>query len=324
MSEQHDLHGHAHHHSVDPAQISQRSFVIGITLNIAFVLVEIVAGLLNGSVALLTDAGHNASDVASLLLSLLAFRLAQKKPTATHTYGYKKTTVLAALMNAVLLLIAIGVLGYESINRLLHPSAVNGNTIAWVAGLGIVINSVSALLFYHNRKHDINVRGAYLHLLADALVSVGVVVGGLLISFTGKYWIDPVLGLAVMIVILVSTWSLLRDSFRLAVDAVPAAISLEEIVAVMRRVNEVTDVNHVHVWPLSTTENALTAHIAVAESLPFEKKLEVIQRVKHALQHHHIHHSTLELETGKQDSACSTMNFSQNAGTPDRSNHLKK
>ncbi|WP_121354350.1 cation diffusion facilitator family transporter [Flavisolibacter nicotianae] len=305
MSEQHDHHGHSHQHSVDPAQVSQRSFVIGITLNIAFVLVEIGAGLLNGSMALLTDAGHNASDVASLLLSLLAFRLAQKKPTRTHTYGYKKTTVLAALMNAVLLLIAIGVLGYESINRLLHPAAVNGSTIAWVAGMGILVSSVSALLFYRHRRHDINIKGAYLHLLADALVSVGVVVGGLLISLTGKYWIDPVLGLAVMIVILVSTWSLLRDSFHLAVDAVPAAISLEEIVAVMRRVDQVTDVDHVHVWPLSTTENALTAHISVADNLPFEEKLAVIRQVKYELQHHNIHHSTLELETGKQDDSCS-------------------
>jgi len=302
MADEH--HGHSHSHSIDPSQVNHRSFLIGIGLNVLFVVVELIAGFINNSMALLTDAGHNASDVASLLLSLLAFRLARKRPTRTHTYGYKKTTVLAALTNAVILLIAIGVLGYESITRLWHPAAVEGSTIAWVAGVGILINTISALLFYRNRNSDLNVRSAYLHLLADALVSVGVVIGGILIASTGMYWIDPVLGLVVMVVILFSTWSLLRDSFRMAVDAVPVDVSLDDITAMMRKVKNVTGVRHVHIWSLSTTENALTAQITVDDRLSFEEKLQVVQQVKHELEHHNVHHSTLELETGHQTRDC--------------------
>lgn len=294
--EKHHQHAHSHGHGVDVSQVAQRAFRVGIGLNLAFVVVEIVAGFLNNSMALLTDAGHNASDVASLLLSLLAFRLAQKRPTPTHTYGYKKTTVLAALANAVVLLVAIGVLGYESVTRLWHPSEVKGGTIAWVAGVGILVNSFSAFLFYRNRKTDLNVKSAYLHLVADALVSVGVVIGGLLISFTGLNWIDPVLGLVVMAVILVSTWNLLRDSFQMAVDAVPAALSLDAVIAVMQGVKNVTGVSHVHIWSISTTETALTAHLSVADHLSFEEKLAVVEQVKHELLHHQVHHSTLELE----------------------------
>ena len=171
--------------------------------------------------SLLTDAGHNLSDVASLVLSLIAFRLAKKKSTEKFTYGFKKTTVLAALFNAVLLLIAIGILGFESVNRLLHPAAVKGNIIAWVAGAGIFVNIITALMFFRNRKSDLNIKSAYLHMMSDALVSVGVVAGGIVIAYTGWYWVDPAIGLIIMVVILVGTWSLLTESFRLSVDAVP-------------------------------------------------------------------------------------------------------
>lgn len=294
----HEHHHHHHHnHNIDVTTVNQKSFTIGIVLNLLFVVTEVAAGLWNGSMSLLTDAGHNAGDVASLLLSLFAFRLARKKPTQTHTYGYKKTTVLAALANAVVLLIALGVLGFESVVRLRHPQPVSGNIISWVAGVGIVINTLSAYLFYKNRKTDLNVKSAYLHLMADALVSVGVVIGGLIISYTHIYWIDPVIGLVVMVIILISTWGLLRDSFYLASDAVPTDVSLNEVINIMRKVPNVSDVNHVHIWAISTTENALTAHVIVDEQLSFDEKLKVVDAVKHELEHHNIHHSTLELES---------------------------
>lgn len=194
-----------------------------------FVIIEVIAGIVNNSMSLLTDAGHNLSDVASLVLSLLAFRLAKKSATSKFTYGYKKTTVLASFLNAVLLLIAIGILGFESIQRLINPTTVSGDVIAWVAGAGIIVNAITALLFFKNRKTDLNIKSAYLHMLSDTLVSVGVVAGGILIHYTGWNWVDPVIGLIIMIVILAGTWSLLTDSFRLSVDAVPPDIDIEKI-----------------------------------------------------------------------------------------------
>ncbi len=198
-------HDHTHSHAPDMASLGNRAFIIGIVLNTAFVVAEVVAGLVYDSVALLTDAGHNASDVASLLISLLAFKLARKKATEKFTYGYKKTTVLAALANAVILLVAIGVLGYESIMRISQPEPVQGGIIAWVAGIGILINGFSAYLFFNSKDKDLNMKSAYLHLLADALVSVGVVIGGIVISYTGWYMLDAFIGLAILIIILIST-----------------------------------------------------------------------------------------------------------------------
>ena len=305
MAHQHG-HGHHHHdHAPDLHEANSRSFLAGIVLNLLFVIAEIIAGLWNGSMSLLTDAGHNIGDVAGLVLSLFAFRLARRKPTETYTYGYKKTTILAALANAVVLLIGIGVLGYESVVRLRHPQPVQGGIIAWVAAAGIAVNALSAWIFYKNRTQDLNVKSAYLHLLTDAMVSAGVVAGGVLIAFTGWYWVDPAIGLVVMVVILGSTWSLLRDSFRMAVDAVPSHISLPDVIEVMRRVKNVTGITHVHVWSLSTTEQALTAHVIVNEELSFEEKMEVVQAVRHELLHHNIQHSTLELETNALAVSCS-------------------
>lgn len=296
--------GHEHHHhnhSLDVAHGNRRAFLAGIILNLAFVVTEVVAGVWQHSMALLTDAGHNLSDVASLALSLVAFWMAARKSSAVYTYGYKKTTVLAALTNAVILLVAIGILGYESIVRLLHPAPVQGQTIAWVAALGIVVNSVSAFLFFKGKEKDLNVKSAYLHLLADALVSVGVVAAGIAISYTRWYWLDPAIGLLIMIVILVSTWNLLRDSFKMSIDAVPAGLELGAIKDVIRKVPQVQAVAHVHVWPLSTTENALTAHVVVNNSLSFEQKLEVVENIKHELLHLNIHHSTIELKNQISD-----------------------
>ena len=196
---QHDHDHHNHSHTIDFAHGDNRAFIIGICLNLGFVAVEIVTGIMGtNSMALLTHAGHNASDVASLFLSLVAFWMAKRRSTPVYTYGYKKTTVLAALANAVILLIAIGILGYESVVRLFHPEAVHGNSIAWIAGLGIVVNSVSAYLFFKGKEKDLNVKSAYLHLLADALVSVGVVIAGIVMAQTGWYWLDPAIGIVIM------------------------------------------------------------------------------------------------------------------------------
>jgi cobalt-zinc-cadmium efflux system protein len=288
--------GNSHSHAPDLIDGYSRIFLVGICLNVAFVISEIIAGLIYNSIALLTDAGHNVSDVVLLLLSLLAFRFAKRKATKTFTYGYKKTTVLAAFINAVFLLLAVGVLGYESISRLKHPEVVNGNIIAWVAALGIVVNSISAYLFFKDRKRDLNIKSAYLHLLSDALVSFGVVVTGIIIIYTKWYWLDSVIGLAIMFIILVSTWSLLRDSFKMAVDAVPSGIDIGNIRETILKIKEVTDIHHIHVWPLSTTENALTAHVLLNEKLNFEEKIKVVQKIKHQLEHLNIHHSTIEMD----------------------------
>ncbi len=290
-------HHHNHSHEVNLQGSNQKAFIIGIILNLLFVVAELIAGFTTNSMALLSDAGHNAGDVASLVLSLISFWIARKKSSSVFTYGFKKTTVLAALANAVILLIAVGVIGYESVTRLLiKEEAVQGNAIAWIAGLGIVINAVSAFLFYRSQKNELNARGAYLHLLADALVSVGVVISGIVISYTHWYWLDPAMGLVVMIVILIGTWQLLKDSFKMSVDAVPSGMELDEIKKVIAGVKDVTNVHHVHVWALSTTENALTAHVSVNGKLSFEEKLQVIQETKHELHHHNIQHSTLELD----------------------------
>lgn len=294
----HDHEHHSHSQAIDFEHGNRKAFIAGIALNLAFVLAELIAGFIYNSMALLTDAGHNASDVASLVLSLVAFWMARKKSTSTYTYGFKKTTVLAALMNAVILLIAIGILGYESIHRLFHPEAVKGNVIAWIAGLGIIVNSVSAFLFYKGKDMDLNAKSAYLHLLADALVSVGVVVAGIIMSYTGWFWLDPAIGLVIMAVILISTWGLLRDSFKMTIDAVPSGIELENIKKIISGVKHVNRVEHVHVWPLSTTENALTAHVGMDDNLSFEEKLKIVHQIRHELEHHNIHHSTIELIKG--------------------------
>ncbi|MDQ6845587.1 MAG: cation diffusion facilitator family transporter, partial [Bacteroidota bacterium] len=276
-------HNHGHHaHSFTP-QNNTAPFLIGIVLNALFVIIEVTAGILNNSMSLLTDAGHNLSDVASLVLSLVAFRLAKKSSTDTFTYGYKKTTVLAALFNAVFLLIAIGILGFESVQRLINPAAVEGKIIAWVAGAGIIVNVMTAFLFFKNRKTDLNIKSAYLHMLSDALVSVGVVAGGIIIIYTGWNWVDPVIGLIIMIVILAGTWSLLTESFRLSVDAVPTDLDVHEIKNIIVAQPNIVEAHHIHIWAISTTENALTAHISLKEELNFNEKMKLVQNLKHEL-----------------------------------------
>ena len=301
MPTQHHGHNHSHeghhHHHLNPGDVVSGAFVAGILLNGVYVVVQVVAGFMTHSMALLSDAGHNLSDVASLALSLMAFRLARVKPTQSYTYGYKKTTILAALINAVILLITIGMLGYESVNRLFHPRPIEGGVVAIVAGIGIIINLASAFLFFRNKEHDLNTKGAYLHLLTDALVSVGVVVAGLVIRYTNWYWLDGAMSIVILVVILIGTWSLLAASLRMSMDAVPASVEIDAIEKVIRKISGVESIHHLHIWAMSTTENALTTHVVLNEHLTFDEKMKLVQNIKHELQHNNIHHATIELES---------------------------
>ena len=285
---------HEHHHHDHTVTSLNKAFIWGIGLNVGFVVVEFAVGLCYGSLGLLSDAGHNLSDVASLLLAMLAFRLAQARATPKYTYGYKKSTVLISLLNSVILLIAVGVIVAESIGRMLHPEPVVGGAIAWTAGVGVAINGFTAWLFMKDKDRDLNVKGAYLHMAADALVSVGVLVSGLVISWTGWTVVDPIVGLAVAGVIVASVWSLTRDSLRLSLDGVPDGIDIAEIERKMEAVPGVRAVHHIHVWAISTTENALTAHV-VLDSL--SRMEEVKHALKELLGRSGIPHATLEFES---------------------------
>ena len=285
---------HEHHHHDHTVTSLNKAFIWGIALNVGFVVVEFAVGLCYGSMGLLSDAGHNLSDVASLLLAMLAFRLAQARATPKYTYGYKKSTVLISLLNSVILLIAVGVIVAESIGRMLHPEPVVGGAIAWTAGVGVAINGFTAWLFMKDKYCDLNVKGAYLHMAADALVSVGVLVSGLVISWTGWTVVDPIVGLAVAGVIVASVWSLTRDSLRLSLDGVPGGIDIAEIERKMEAVPGVRAVHHIHVWAISTTENALTAHV-VLDSL--SRMEEVKHALKELLGRSEIPHATLEFES---------------------------
>lgn len=286
-------HGAGHHHHAPSITSLNKAFIAGIALNVGFVAVEFAVGICYGSMGLLSDAGHNLSDVASLLLAMLAFRLAQAHATSRYTYGYKKSTVLISLLNSVILLIAVGVIVAESIGRMVRPEPVVGGAIAWTAGIGVVINGFTAWLFVKDKDRDLNVKGAYLHMAADALVSVGVLVSGLVISWTGWAIVDPIVGLIVAAVIVASVWSLTRDSLRLSLDGVPAGIRIEELERTMVADPGVEAVHHIHVWALSTTENALTAHVVLRELGWLE---EVKERLKMRLHAAGIAHVTLEFE----------------------------
>jgi cobalt-zinc-cadmium efflux system protein len=291
-------HGHGfghHHHPVNLEKVN-RAFVIGIVLNFLFVIIEVIVGLAIHSLSLLSDAGHNLADVASLAMALIAIRLLKIKPTEKYTYGYKKTTILVALLNAAILLISLGAIGYEAVHRLMAPEQLPGETIAIVAAIGIVINAVTALLFMRDRENDLNVRGAFLHLLSDAVVSAALVIGGIIIAFTHLYWIDSVLSLLVAIVILFSTWQLLRDSLRLSLDGVPQGIEIQKIRDTIARIAGVKDFHHIHIWAISTTENALTAHLCVGRDASMEYIEKLKHTIKHELLHQNIQHATLEIE----------------------------
>ena len=286
--------GH-HHHPVNLKEVN-RAFVVGIVLNFLFVIIEVVVGLAIHSLSLLSDAGHNLADVASLAMSLIAFRLLKVKPTEKYTYGYKKTTILVALLNAAILLLSLGAIGYEALHRLMDPVPLPGKTISIVAAIGIAVNALTALLFLRGKDSDLNVRSAFLHLLSDAIVSAALVIGGIIIFFTHLFWIDAALSLLVAIVILFSTWQLLRDSLRLSLDGVPEGIELRKIKEIIGGMNGVIDFHHIHIWAISTTENALTAHLVVDRNCTMEVVEQLKHRIKHELLHQNIQHATLEIE----------------------------
>lgn len=304
MSQNHHHHtpdDEHHHHHMQPLTNVGRAFVIGIALNFLFVVVEAVAGLYIHSLSLLSDAGHNLADVASLALSLLAFRLAKAKPTEQFTYGYSKTTILVALFNAVVLLTSIGAIGYEAIHRFLNPEPLPGKTIAVIAGIGIVINAASALLFFREKEKDLNIKSAYLHLLSDAIVSFGIVIGGIVIYFTNYFWIDAAMSIVIAVVILFYTWNLLRESFRLSLDAVPGNITIEKVKLTAENIQGVKNMHHIHLWAISTTRNALTAHIVVDRNNSLTQIESIKGKVKHALEHLNIQHATLEVEPDEEN-----------------------
>jgi len=296
QEDHHHHHGFGHHHHPVNLKEVNRALVIGIILNFLFVVIEAVMGLSIHSLSLLSDAGHNLADVASLGMSLIAFRLLKVRPTEKYTYGYKKTTILVAVLNAAILLLSLGAIGYEAIQRLIDPVPLPGKTISIVAAIGIVINGLTALLFLRSKDSDLNIRSAFLHLLSDAIVSAALVIGGILILYTQIYRIDAVLSLIVAIVILFSTWQLLRDSLRLSLDGVPAGIEIKKIRDSTRKISGVKDFHHIHVWAISTTENALTAHLVVAGNSDMDFIERLKHTIKHELLHQNIQHATLEIE----------------------------
>lgn len=293
--------GHHHDHgSMIPDQLT-RAFVIGIILNSVMVLVGAAAGYWYHSLALLSDAGHNLGDVASLLMALAAIRIAKVKASDKFTYGYKKSTVLTSLINALVLLLITTYIVYSAIIRLGHPALeVKGTVISLVAFLGILINSASAWLFLKDKENDINVKGAYMHLAADALVSAGVMIAGIVMYFTHWFWLDPVISIVISIAILAGTWSLLVQSLFLTIDGVPQGVDLEKIKTALEKIPGIQDAHHVHVWALSTTENALTAHLVMDAALTLNNADKVKATARHELQHLNIQHITLEVESSEK------------------------
>lgn len=285
------------HQIKDNREALNRAFIIGIVINILYVVVEIAAGIYYSSLSLISDAGHNLSDVAALGLAMFAFRLAKRKANDKFTYGYKKSTILVSLINSVILFVAIGGILWESIHRVFNPVVVDGQAISIVAGVGIVVNAVSALLFFRNKEHDLNVKGAYLHLMADAAVSLGVVISGVIIAFWNIYWLDLVMSLVIVAVIFYSTWNLFKESLSLTMDGVPNGINLSNISSLFLSVNGVKYVYHIHIWALSTTQNAITAQVVVDSNLDLEEQKIIRQQIKELLNKQNIQHITLEIST---------------------------
>lgn len=303
----HDHHDHSHH---DHAPTSHnRAFGIGIALNVGFVAIESIYGVLAHSTALLADAAHNLSDVLGLVMAWAAATLARRPASNVRTYGFRRSTILAALANALLLIAAVGAVAWEAIGRLRVPAEAQASTMMWVAAAGVVVNAVSAFFFHeraggHGHAHgegDMNLRGAFLHLLADAAVSAGVVIAGLVLMQTGWTWVDPVTSLIVSVVILFGTWSLLRDALHLAMDGVPKHIALEKVRAYLAALPEVNSVHDLHVWAMSTTEVALTAHLVVPWR---ETPPTFLTGLEHELKERFgIAHATIQLEALGSDCA---------------------
>ena len=293
-------HGNCHHHDV-PNNFG-RAFAIAIALNAGFVAIEMTYGFIANSTALMADAGHNLSDVMGLLLAWGATMLARKAPSERFTYGLRSTSILAAMANAMLLLVACGAIALEAVLRISAPPAVAGLTVMVVAAIGIVVNGLSAWLFVKGSEGDMNIRGAYLHMAADAVVSLGVVIAGMAMLFTGWYWLDPLISLAIVAVILIGTWGLLRESVQLALSAVPAHIDVPAVETYLRECAGVTDIHDLHIWAMSTTESAMTVHLVMPEGYPGDGFMD---EVAHTLaKRFSLQHSTLQVEQGTTDHSC--------------------
>lgn len=275
---------------------------MGITLNTLFVIVEVVYGLLSNSLALVADAGHNLSDVLGLVLAWVATILAKRAATERHTYGFQRSSVMAALANAIVLLISVGAIAWEALQRLRTPETVAAQTIIWVALLGIAINLGTALMFMSGRKGDLNIRGAFVHMTADAAISAGVVVAGVVIAFTGWTWLDPVVSLILASIIIYGTWDLLRESVNLSLDAVPEGIDLAQVRKYLQELPYVADAHHLHIWGLSTTESALTVHLVLTDRTQGDTLLREINVTLR--ERFRIGHATIQFESsGAQECA---------------------
>jgi cobalt-zinc-cadmium efflux system protein len=287
-------HKHSHNHDFN----SGKAFKLGITINIIFVVAEALSGYFSNSMALIADAGHNLSDVLALVFSWIAVILSQRQPTLKFTYGFRRSTILVALLNTILLLVAVSFILYETIQRLRNPVEINAKSVMIVAGIGIGINAFTAWLFMRGKKNDLNIRSAFVHFVADALVSLGVVVGGIIMTLTGTQWIDSLVSFAIIAVILYSSYDLLIDSVNLALDAVPENIKIGQVRDYFASLPEVAGVHDLHIWSLGTTDAALTVHLTtcVQTNVSF---IGSIQR--HLHEQFHIEHSTIQVEYGPME-----------------------
>jgi cobalt-zinc-cadmium efflux system protein len=289
---------HQHHASPD----YNRAFAAGVILNIGFVIVEAVFGVMSDSLALLTDAGHNLGDVLGLLLAWGAAVLAKKRPSPRRTYGFSRATIIASVFSGLLLMGAVGAIGWEALSRLAEPPQPAGKTIMIVAAIGVVINTVTALFFLSGKDHDLNIRGAFMHMAADAIVSLGVVISGALILFYGMNWIDPVISLVIAVVIFLSTWGLLRDSLNLALDAVPRNVDPEAVRDYLASLPGVRALHDLHIWPMSTTDTALTAHLVMDVIPDSDHFLSDVARDLET--RFSIEHTTIQMERFDSDVVC--------------------
>jgi cobalt-zinc-cadmium efflux system protein len=287
-------HEHSHNHDIELGT----AFKIGISINIIFVVVEALSGVFSNSMSLVADAGHNLSDVLALVFSWIAVILSQRKPTLKFTYGFRRSTILVALLNTIVLLVAVGIILYETVQRLRNPVVINARSVMIVASIGIAVNAFTAWLFMKGKKNDINIRSAFIHFVADALVSLGVVVGGIIMMFTGIHWIDSVVSFAIIAVILYSSYDLLIDSVNLALDAVPENIEIDHVRDYFKSLPEVAGVHDLHIWSLSTTDAALTVHLTTCVPTEFSF-ISSIQR--HLHEQYKIEHSTIQVEYGSME-----------------------
>jgi len=293
-ADDHD-HGHGHHHHPPPEQLT-RAFIIGIALNVGFVVAETIAGLMADSLALIADAGHNLSDVLSLVLAWGATRLARREATPYRTYGFRRGTILSSLVSSVLLLVAMGAIAWEALLRFSDPAPVAGNIMIGVAAIGVVINGLTAWLFAAGRHGDLNIRAAFMHMVGDAAVSVGVVLGGIGVLTIGWLWLDPAISLVIVVVIVIGTWSVLTESLDMAFDAVPRSVDPHRVRGFLQALPGVTGIHDLHIWAMSTTETALTAHLVMPGGPPDDQFLRnVAGELK---RHYRIAHTTLQVEHG--------------------------